>query len=293
MLATHGRYGFSAIGQRPTYRWPDGNGLALYVAVGVEEYAFGEGMTEDLLQGASKPDLVNAAWRDYGNRVGGFRLFDRLARYGIRPAVLLNTAVYDHALAIVEAARAVDAEFVAHGHANSDSLTTMNPQEEAVYIRAVADRIRQEEGKAPTGWSSPWLAHTPSTLDILAAEGFRYVADLRMDDQPVWLRTQSGRFLSMPYSLELNDSSTVIGRQASAREFAEMIIDEFDEMLEASRRQPLVMSIIVHSFISGQPFRLRALTRALDHIAAYRDNIWLARPGDIAEWIANRPELVP
>ena len=293
MLASHGRYGYSPITQRPPYHWPGQKGLAVYVAVGIEEYVFGGGLTENLLSGVPQPDLVNTAWRDYGNRVGAFRLFERFAEFGIRPAILLNTEVYDHAPALIEAARAADAEFVAHGRSNSDSLSTMNPQEQAVYIRSVAERIAREEGKAPAGWSSPWLAHTEATIDILAAEGFRYIADFRLDDQPVWLRAQGGRLLAVPYALELNDSSTIIGRQASAREFADMIIDEFDEMLAASRRQPLAMSIVVHSFISGQPFRLRALSRALAHIAAHHDEVWLAQPGEIASWIGERPELAP
>ena len=138
-----------------------------------------------------------------------------------------------------DAARAAGAEFVAHGHANSDTLATMSPAEEACYIRAVYERIAAEEGTPPVGWSSPWLAHSPATLDILAEQGFRYVADLRLDDQPVRLSTRTGDLLAMPYALELNDSTTLIGRQASARDFAQMINDEFDEMLEASREQPL------------------------------------------------------
>src|SRR5882757_7583584 len=97
MLPTHGRYSYSPITQRPTYRWPNGAGLAIYFALGIEEYAFDIGLSENLLPGASKPDLVNASWRDYGNRVGCFRLFDRFASRGIAPAVLLNTEIYDHA----------------------------------------------------------------------------------------------------------------------------------------------------------------------------------------------------
>jgi peptidoglycan/xylan/chitin deacetylase (PgdA/CDA1 family) len=283
MLPTHGRYAYSALPARPRGRWPAGAGLALYVAVGIEDYAFGEGLAENILPNGSAPDLVNTSWRDYGNRVGAFRLFDRLAAFGIRPAVLLNTAVYDQAPAVIRAARAVGAEFVAHGHANSDTLATMNPADEASYIRAVYERIAIEEGKPPVGWSSPWLAHSPATLDILSGQGFRYVADFRMDDQPVRLNTRTGELFAMPYALELNDSTTMIGRQTGARDFAQMIIDEFDEMLEASQERPLVMSVVLHSFISGQPFRLRALTVALEHIAARSNMIWLARPCEIAD----------
>ncbi len=156
---------------------------------------------------------------------------------------------------------------------------------------AVRDRIAGLEGAPPLGWSSPWLAHTPTTLDGLAGSGFHYLLDLRLDDQPAWLETTHGKLLAIPYALELNDSSTMIGRQASARDFAEMIVDEFDELLDAAEAQPLVMSIVVHSFISGQPFRLRALTRALEHIAANNEKVWFALPGEIAEAVTRQPAL--
>jgi peptidoglycan/xylan/chitin deacetylase (PgdA/CDA1 family) len=290
LLPSHGRYNYAPITKRPDYRWPNGAGLAVYIAMGVEEYVFGEGLTEDILPGASKPDMVNTSWRDYGNRVGAFRLLDRMASFGIRPAILLNTAIYDHAPELAQAFRQAGAEIVAHGHTNSDSLATMSPAAEAAYLHDVAARIARNEGAAPGGWSSPWLAHSPATLDLLAAEGFSYLLDLRLDDQPVWLHTATGRLLALPYALELNDSSTIIGRQTTARDFADMIVDEFDELRDAARTQPLVMSVVVHSFISGQPFRLRALSRALQHIAAAGDEVWLATPGEIAGFIAARPE---
>jgi peptidoglycan/xylan/chitin deacetylase (PgdA/CDA1 family) len=289
MLPSHGRYEFSPITERPSYRWPNGAGLALYVALGVEEYRFGAGLTEDIIPGASKPDMVNTSWRDYGNRVGGFRLLDRLASRGIAPAILLNTEVYDHAPALMKAAAEAGAEIVGHGLTNSDTLAGMKPEDELAYLRAVQERITDEQGFAAKGWSSPWLAHTDATLDLLPEVGFSYLLDLRMDDQPVWLKTRSGPFLALPYALELNDSSTLIGRQTTARDFATMIVDEFNELLAASRTQPLVMSIVVHSFISGQPFRLAALTEALDHIVSHREEIWLTQPGKIADFIAEKP----
>jgi peptidoglycan/xylan/chitin deacetylase (PgdA/CDA1 family) len=289
MIRTHGRYSHSAITERPNWRWPNGAGLALYVALGIEDYAFGQGRTENILPGIPQPDFVNTAWRDYGNRVGAFRLLDRLASYGIRPAVLLNTAVYDSAPSLIRAIRAAGAEIVAHGQANSDCLSGLSEAEERHYIRETSDRIAQEEGARPSGWSSPWLAHTPRTFDLLSEQGFGYLLDMRLDDQPVWLRTQGAPLLAIPYSAELNDSSTAVGRYASARDFSAMIVDEFDEMLLATRDQPLVMSIVIHSFISGQPFRLRALSRALDHIIARRDLVWLTQPGEIAGLITSDP----
>ena len=189
------------------------------MCVGVESYRFGDGHTEDVLPDVPAPDLVNTAWRDYGNRVGAFRLFELLAGLGIPPTVLLNTDVYDEAPAVLEAARRAGAEIVGHGRSNSDSLSGMTPDAERAYLTDVADRIRAEEGAAPGGWSSPWLSHTPATLDLLADTGYRYLLDLRLDDQPVWLTTESGPLLAIPYNAEINDSSTMIGRHASAREF--------------------------------------------------------------------------
>ncbi len=291
MLPSQTRYRFSPITRRPDFCWPGGRRLALYVSLGIEEYVFGEGMTEDLFPGAPKPDDVNTSWRDYGNRVGGFRLIQRFRDLGIPSTILLNTAVYDHAPDLMDFAREAGCEIVGHGLTNSDTLVGRAPDDEAAYVKAVADRIESKEGYRPGGWSSPWLAHTDSTLDLLKEAGYRYLMDLRLDDQPVWLSTRAGPLLSIPYALELNDSSTIIGRQASATDFERMIIDEFDEMLEASNTQPLVMSIVVHSFISGQPFRLRALTRALRHIAARRDEVWITQPREIAAFIEADPSL--
>lgn len=289
MLRTHGRYDYSPITERPDYTWPNGARLALYVGLGIEAYAFGEGMVEDIAPGTPQPDFLNTAWRDYGNRVGGFRLIERLTAYGIPPTVLFNTALYETAPALVEAARRSDGEFVAHGITNSDTLTGMSESEERAYLEAVAAAIAAAEGAPPRGWSSPWLAYTENTFDLLAEAGYGYVLGLRLDDQPVWLKTRARPLLVVPYAVELNDSSTIIGRQADARDFAEAIIDEFDEMLAAAEERPLVMSLVVHSFISGQPFRLRALTRALEHIAAHRDQVWFARAGDIARFIEADP----
>ncbi len=291
MLPRQTRYAYSPITRRPDYCWPGGKRLAVYLALGIEEYIFGEGLTEDLFPGASKPDYANVSWRDYGNRVGGFRLIERARREGFPLAILLNTEVYDHAPDLVDFARAQGCEIVAHGLTNSHTLAGRSAKDEGAYLRAVADAIRRHEGIAPAGWSSPWLAHTDNTPDLLLEAGYRYVLDLGMDDQPVWLNAAGGRLLCIPYALEVNDSSTIIGRQTSATDFAQMVIDQFDEMLGASEDQPLVMPIVVHSFISGQPFRLRALRRALEHIAAHRDRVWLTTPGQIAEVIHANPAL--
>ena len=285
-------YRYTGLPDRPRGSWPNGAQLAVVVCVGVESYRFGDGHSEDVLADVPAPDVVNTAWRDYGNRVGAFRLFDELRRLGIPPTVLLNTDVYDEAPAVLAAARAAGAEVVGHGLSNSDSLSGMSPDVERAYLTAVADRIRGEEGTAPGGWSSPWLSHTPATLKLLAASGYRYLLDLRLDDQPVWLVTESGPLLSIPYAAELNDSSTMIGRSVSPRDFADMIDDEFATLRTAAEHTPLVMSVVLHSFISGVPFRLRPVGRALERIAA-TDGVWLTTPREIHRAVVEAPQLFP
>ncbi len=273
------------INPRPSGAWPDGRQLAVYVAVGIEAYREGSGQTEDLLPDVPEPDHVNAAWRAYGNRVGAFRLLETLRELALPPTVLLNTKVYDDAPRVTDAARDAGAEIVAHGISNSDSLTGLSEVQEAEYLSAVAARIEREEGRRPGGWSSPWLTHTEHTLDLLPAAGYRYLLDLRFGDQPVWIASASGPLLAIPYALELNDSTTMIGRGLDAASFADAVIDEFDELLSA--RAPLtVMSVILHSFISGVPFRLRQVRRALAHIAAHADVVWLTQPEAIHDAFA-------
>jgi peptidoglycan/xylan/chitin deacetylase (PgdA/CDA1 family) len=285
-------YRYTPLPARPPGSWPNGKKLAVFVCVGVESYRFGDGLTEDVLPGMPAPDLVNTAWRDYGNRVGAFRIVDMLARLRIPPTVLLNTDVYDEAPAVLEAARAAGAEIVGHGRSNSDSLAQLTTDAERAYLADVSDRIQAHEGAAPGGWSSPWLSHTHETLNLLADTGYRYLLDLRFDDQPVWLTTGAGPLLAIPYNAELNDSTTIIGRQASAREFEQMIIDEFTELSAAATSVPLVMNVVLHSFITGVPFRLRAVRRALEHIAG-TDGVWLTTPREIHRAVVEAGELFP
>jgi peptidoglycan/xylan/chitin deacetylase (PgdA/CDA1 family) len=246
----------------------------VYGALGVDSYRVGEGETEDLLPGVAAPDMVNASWRDYGNRVGAFRVLERLAGLSIPATILLNADAYDSAPEVLVAARRGGAEIVGHGLSNSDTLAGREREDERAYLAAVAARIAAEEGAPPGGWSSPWLTQTTDTIDLLAATGYGYLLDLRMDDQPVWLRvTGGGPLLAIPYALELNDSTSIVGRGASAGDFAGMIVDEFEELL--------VMSIVVHSFISGAPFRLAQLTRALRHLTDRGDGVWFTQPRHI------------
>ena len=198
-LPSHGRYEYSAIVDRPRFTWPGGGRVALYVACALEHYAFGGDMAENLVPGGPHPDVLNTSWREYGNRVGAWRLLDLFAHYRLPVGVLLNSAVCDHAPALVEAYRSAGHELIAHGHSNSESLAGMTDEQQAAYVTAVARRMA-EAGQAPRGWAGAWMAETLTTPDVLAEQGYGYILDWCMDDQPVWMKTRSGPLLSVPYS---------------------------------------------------------------------------------------------
>jgi allantoinase len=108
------------------------------------------------------------------------------------------------------------------------------------------------------------------------------------------MKTRAGRLLAVPYPQEVNDIPSIVARKDGAGAFADMIIDNFDEMLEQSETGPLVMGIALHPYLVGQPYRLRHLRRALAHIAACRDDIWVTTAGEIARFaMALPPGKVP
>ena len=283
-LRQHGRYAYQPITMRPDFSWPGGKRLAVFVALNLEHYAFGEGIAEDLVPHMPPPDVLNNSWRDYGNRVGAWRLLALFQSLELPVSLLLNSELYGACPQLIDAFRSAGAEIAAHGRTNSEHQGALNEADERALIHHVTSTMTRHEGRPPAGWLSPWIAETALTPDLLHEAGYTYLMDWCMDDQPVWLATRTGHLLSLPYPQEINDSAAIIGRQVGAAEFADMVIDQFEELLAQSQEQPLAMGIALHSMIVGQPFRLRHLRRALEHIARRRDDCWLATAGDIARF---------
>jgi allantoinase len=283
-LPSHNRFTYSPIGDRPASRWPNGAGLAVYVAVAVEHFSYNaDGLGLSYSPGIPHPNTYNWAWREYGNRVGAWRLLEALTASAIPPTVLLNTACYEHCPELVAAYRAAGAEIVAHGHTNSIQPNGLGVAEEERLVTEVRDAIAREEGAPPGGWMSPGANPSEHTEDLLARAGYRYTLDWPMDEQPVWMSTGDGPLLAVPYPHEVNDVPMIALHHASARDFADAAVDTVDELLDHSHDQALVCGIAVHGFLAGQPHRLRHLRRALEHIAGLGDQVWLTTPGAVAE----------
>ena len=292
MLKTHGRYDYSSLPNRVQYEWPNGTKLAVYVAMNIEAFSYGEGKGAAIAPPEQAMSHSIYSWRDYGNRVGFWRLMDMFDDLQIPVQHQINTAIYDECPDIPERIRSRNDEFLGHGYTNSEEQGGLSEQKEKDLIAECTATITKHEGKAPIGWMSPWLSNSETTMDLLQEAGYRYVMDWTMDDQPIWIKTRGGKILSMPYPVEANDNRGIVWYRYTSSEFTDMLIDNFDEMLEQTQRDghPLVCPISLHPFVVGRPYRIRQLRRALEHILKYKDRIWLTRPGDICQHIENLPE---
>ena len=292
MLKTHGRYNYSSLPNRTQYEWPNGTKLAVYVAMNIEAFSYGEGKGAAIAPPEQAMSHSIYSWRDYGNRIGFWRLMDMFDDLQIPVQHQINTAIYDECPDIPERIRSRNDEFLGHGYTNSEEQGGLSEQKEKELIAECTATITKHEGKAPTGWMSPWLSNSETTMDLLQEAGYRYVMDWTMDDQPIWIKTRGGRILSMPYPVEANDNRGIVWYRYTSSEFTDMLIDNFDEMLEQTQRDghPLVCPISLHPFVVGRPYRIRQLRRALEHILKYKDRIWLTRPGDICQHIENLPD---
>ncbi|APW43992.1 polysaccharide deacetylase family protein [Rhodoferax saidenbachensis] len=281
-----GRFAYSPIINRPDYVWPNGARLAVYIGFNLEHFAFGEGLGACIGPPSAQPDVLNYSWREYGNRVGAWRCLELFDQLGLPTGALINTALYDHCPELVQACVQRGDELIGHGHTNAARQSDLDEAGERALLAHCRERMAHESGAAPTGWLSPWISETRVTPDLLTETGYQYTLNWCHDDQPTRMQTRSGQSLwSIPYPQEVNDIPMVMGRQMDGCAFADLIVDNFDEMLLQSARQPLVMGIALHPYIVGQPYRLRHLRRALEHIARARDSgkLWITTPGAICQ----------
>lgn len=288
-LPAHGRYDYIPIHKRSQYDWPEGARLAVYFCSNIEYFAFRAGLGVDPSGNPEPQSHRNYAWRDYGNRVGVWHYLDLLDEFGLQGAHNVNSAVLEACPDIVERLRGRGDEFIAHGRTNAERQDVLWEEDEARLIAECTEIITRLSGRRPEGWLGPGLAESTATPDLLKEAGYRYLMDWAMDDQPVWMRTRAGPLLSVPYPAELNDLPALVNRRHTGRQFAEMIIDQFDEMLAQSRKYPLVFAIALHPFIIGQPFRLRAFRDAIRHIVRHRDALWITTPSEIARYCEGLP----
>lgn len=284
----HGRYDYSPIVAREPLRFPNGARIAVWVVPNIEHFAFDRPSTSIAEITASLvPDVLNYAWRDYGVRIGVWRMIEVMDKHAVRGTVALNSDVCHHYPQIIEATTSLGWEHMGHGKTNSVWINGQSETEERALIRDVLGTIREATGQRPRGWLSPSLTESLNTPDLLAEEGVNYLADWANDEQPYPMKVRTNTLISMPYSIEINDITVFLGNQGTAEEFYTRIVDQFDVMYEDGKTVGRVMSISLHPFLIGHGFRSKYLDRALQHIRS-REDVWLATGSEICDWYSGK-----
>ena len=279
----HGRFDYSPIAHRPKLQWPNGARVALWVIPNIEHFLIDRVSTSNSdVTTRFTPDILNYGWRDYGVRVGIWRMMEVMQKFNIRGTVALNADVCDYYPQIIEAGNGLGWEWMGHGRTNSEVLGGMAEPEERTLIHDVVRRIGQSTGKKPRGWLGPALTETFNTPDLLAEAGVEYVCDWTNDEQPYPMRVKTGSLHAIPYSSEINDIPAILGGKQSGESFGRMIRDQFDVLYEDGAVTGRVMSICLHPFLIGHPHRSKYFAEALAHITS-RQEVWLATGSEIID----------
>lgn len=280
----HDRFDYSPIVDRKPLQWPNGARVAVWVIPNIEHFLFDRPSTS-ITQVTTRlvPDVLNYSWRDYGVRVGIWRLMEVMERYGVKGTVALNSDVCSKYPRIIEAGKQLGWEWMGHGDNNSTLINQQSESEERELISGVVKTIKNSTGRQPRGWLSPALSESHRTLDILAENGIEYVGNWVNDEQPYPMRVKSGTMISIPYSIEINDIPAFLDVGLTAEGFGQMIKDQFDVLYEEGAKSGRVMSICLHPFLIGHPFRSKHFANALEHITS-RQDAWVTTGGEIVDW---------
>ncbi len=291
----HDLYDWSMLRQRPAVAWPGGAKVALLIVPVLEWFPLDMANRPFAPPGAMStayPDLRHYTLRDYGNRVGIFRILDELVGRGLKATAAINAAVALRYPALIGAIGRAGWEVMAHGRDMAHlHYGGMDREAERDLIETTLDQLEWATGQRPRGWMSPAKSQSWATPALLQAAGLTYCCDWDNDDLPYRMTAGTGDLVALPLSPDSEDQAIVIRDHHSEDAFAQELCDQFDLLhAEAARTgSARVMSITLHPWVTGQPYRIGALAAALDHILACSD-VWSASGTEIvAAWQAQVP----
>ncbi len=279
------RVDYSPIIDRPIIKWPNDARVALWISPNVEHYEYmpDDDSARTPWPRTPFPDVQQYSYRDYGNRVGFWRMLETLDKYNIRCCVSLNMAVLEHFPEIRDAMVQRDYDYMSHGIYNTRYLYTYTEEQEREFYRDTIDTLKLHTGKQLKGMLGPAISGTERTPDLMAEAGLIYHTDWMHDDQPVPIKVKSGKLVSVPYSIELNDSSLLRDNHYEGDYFARICKAQFDQLYKEGAESGRVMCIALHPFLIGQPHRIKYLDDILSHIMSH-DGVWQTTADDIADY---------
>jgi peptidoglycan/xylan/chitin deacetylase (PgdA/CDA1 family) len=294
-------YPYVPISQRQPLRWPNGARVALILTFNLETwdltkpttkpyYAGGPPILPDVLPGDT-PDFPNFTWREYGQRVGIWRLFELFDQMGAKASCTTNAVTFERRKAMTDACLARGWELLAHNWEQGELLSdyAKDPAAERdIVLRSLA-QYERFVGRKAKGWLSSSLRGTLQTADILAEQGCTFYCDIMNDDQPYLLRTPNGPIVSIPYSNEINDFTILTRRNHTTDEFRDILIEELNTLYEEGAKTARIMNVGLHPHVSGRAYRIRALREFIAH-AQSLPGVWWATREEIAAWYLTQAE---
>lgn len=294
-------YPYVPITHRQPLKWPNGARVALIITFNLETwdllketdqpyYAGGPALLPNTLPG-NVADFPNYSWREYGQRVGLWRMFEALDDYGVKPSCTLNAVTVERRREMLDAALERGCEIVAHNYEQGELLTDymFDPEKERDVVLRTLDVYEQAVGKPAKGWLSSSLRGTPNTPAILAEKGCTFYCDIMNDDQPFLIRTDNGPIVSVPYSNEINDFTLVTRRGHTTDEVRDILIEELSVLHKEGEHSARIMNVGLHPHVSGRAYRIRALREFLE-FARSLDGVWWATREEIAAWYLENHE---
>jgi peptidoglycan/xylan/chitin deacetylase (PgdA/CDA1 family) len=297
-------YDYVPLPERKPLRWPNGKRLALMLTLNLEYWELtqdrdgpyvpgGPSINERLLP-ARVPDFNNHSWREYGHRVGIWRLYETFDAAGVPASCAVNGILCERHPQIVTAAAQRGWEMIGHNYIQADPLVDFRDDRarEREVIARTLDLIAAATGRRPKGWLSSGLRCSVNTSDILRELGLTFHCDYMNDEQPYLIHTAHGPLVSIPYTQEVNDIGMFLRRNCTASTAFETMRDEFDELYRAAETSGRIMSVGLHPHIIGRAFRVRALREFLDYAKKF-DGVWWATREEIADWyLANHAQHI-
>jgi peptidoglycan/xylan/chitin deacetylase (PgdA/CDA1 family) len=288
----HEHYDWSPLnGRRPVLRWPEGARVALCVIVDLEHMEWrrppGAYQVPNLAGGYGQgpfPDVTAWSHREYGHRVGIFRLLDALDAHGVKPTIAMDALTAEHYPFLVRHVRGRGDEVIGHGISVNRMITSrMSEDEEREYIRASVDSLTRAFGTAPRGWLGPEYGESARTPGLLTRAGIGYVCDWVNDEQPYRMNVPEGDLYALPISWPLDDVNALWDRRVSIDRYGRMITETFDTLHREGADNGRLLALHLRPWLIGQPFRIGVLEEALGHIVG-RGGVWTATGTQVVEW---------
>ena len=258
---------FSAIVDRPPLKLPNNKRLVFWSIVNLEVWDIGKPMARQVLAPPAGqtllPDVPNWSWHEYGMRVGVWRFFDLFKRLKIRPTLAINARVCEDYARVAQEAKSDAWEFM--GHSYQQGPIHHEPDQSKMIAHSL-DVIERFIGKRPVGWLGPGLTQTLETPDLLTQAGIKYIGDWVYDDEPTVIRTAKGPLVTLPYTVELNDIPMMMVQHHESTQLLNRTIDSFDQLYAEGKDRPKILSLAIHPYISGQPFRIKYLEAIYDYV---------------------------